>query len=55
MFDSSARKQWAILLLLVLACMAPAFGQVAGRAAIQHETGIGDRRLMLGRGFDVLR
>ena len=29
--------------------------QVAGRAAIQHETGIGDRRLMLGRGFDVLR
>lgn len=29
--------------------------QVAGRAAIQHETGIDDGRLMLGRGLDVLR
>ena len=29
--------------------------QIAGRAAIQHEAGIGDGRLMLGGGLEVLR
>ncbi len=29
--------------------------QIGGRPAVQHETGIGDGRLVLGRGLNILR